>query len=168
MAEMVLTTERLRLILETREIVLARVESLSPSERAEVSADWLARATAASAADPWLHGFAVKDRTNGALLGGCAFKGHPDAEGVVEIAYGIDPAYQRRGYATEASQALIAFARNSGLVRVVRAHTRAGNVASERVLAKCDFQPIGEVIDPEDGQVWRWERPIEGIRLRSV
>jgi RimJ/RimL family protein N-acetyltransferase len=27
-----------------------------------------------------------------------------------------------------------------------------------RVLAKCGFQHIGEVIDPEDGLVWRWEK----------
>jgi RimJ/RimL family protein N-acetyltransferase len=30
--------------------------------------------------------------------------------------------------------------------------------ASARVLTKCGFRPIGEVIDPEDGPVWRWEK----------
>jgi hypothetical protein len=30
------------------------------------------------------------------------------------------------------------------------------------VLEKCGFERIGAVIDPEDGQVWRWERPKEG------
>ena len=30
--------------------------------------------------------------------------------------------------------------------------------ASTRVLRKCGFVHIGEVVDPEDGPVWRWER----------
>jgi ribosomal-protein-alanine N-acetyltransferase len=156
--EAVLTTQRLKLILESPEEVLARIEALSPSERAEVSPDWLARARTASKADPWLHGFSAADRVNGAVIGGCGFKGPPNVEGVVEIAYGVDPAYQGCGFATELSRALIAFAFSSGLVRIVRAHTKPGNSASERVLTKCGFERIGVVNDPEDGLVWRWER----------
>ncbi|MBD1877257.1 GNAT family N-acetyltransferase [Coleofasciculus sp. FACHB-T130] len=81
----------------------------------------------------------------------------PDQGGVVEIAYGVDPEYQGRGYATEAARALVNFAFRSGQVRLVRAHTWAENNASMRVLAKCGFECIGEVVDPEDGLVWRWE-----------
>jgi len=157
-----LSTERLRLVAATPAEVLARIEAMTPAERAEVSPDWLTRARAASAADPWLFGFSALDRDSGAVIGGGGFKGAPDAEGVVEIAYGIDPAHQGRGYATEAAKALVAFAFGSDLVRVVRAHTKQGNTASERVLAKCGFERIGEVIEPEDGQVWRWERTREG------
>jgi len=158
LGEMVLTTPRLRLILDTPEEVLARIALLSPSDRAEVSDEWLARIRAMSTADPWTHSFSAMDPVNGAVIGGCAFKGPPDREGVVEVAYWIDPVHQRRGYATEASQALIAFAFGSGLVRVIRAHTKPGNIASERVLAKCGFEWLGEVIDPEDGPVSRWQR----------
>ena len=162
MGGMTLLTERLRLVPATRDEVLAGIEALTPAQRAEVSPAWLARARAASTVDPWLFRFSATDRDAGAVRGGCGFKGPPDADGVVEITYGVDPAHQKRGYAMEAAQALVAFAFGSGLVRVVRAHTRPGNVASERVLAKCGFERIGEVIDPEDGQVWRWERTREG------
>ena len=31
-------------------------------------------------------------------------------------------------------------------------------IASTRVLTKCGFSRIGEVIDPDDGLVWRWEK----------
>lgn len=170
MGEVVLTTERLRLVLDSPEKVLARIEALSPSEREEVSQEWLARIRSASTADPWMHGFSATDRVNGVTIGGCAFKGPPDPEGVVEIAYGVDPVHQGRGYATEASRALIAFAFGSGLVRVIRAHTKAGNVASERVLVKCGFECVGEVIDPDDGLVLRWERSKEsaGPNARSA
>jgi len=52
----------------------------------------------------------------------------------------------------------VSFAFRHGQVRVVRAHTLPEANASTRVLTKCGFQRIGEVIDPEDGLVWRWER----------
>ena len=158
MGEVVLATERLRLVVDTPEKVLARIEALSPAERAEVSDEWLARLRSTSAADPWMHGFSATERVNGVTIGCCAFKGPPDPDGVVEIAYFVDPVHEGQGYATEASRALIVFAFDGGLVRVVRAHTKAGNVASERVLTKCGFKHVGEVIDPDDGLVSRWER----------
>jgi RimJ/RimL family protein N-acetyltransferase len=80
---------------------------------------------------------------------------------VVEIAYGIIPDYQGKGYATESVEALTAYAFRSGKVRVVRAHTRPEPNASTRILTKCGFRHIGEVIDPEDGFVWRWENHME-------
>src|SRR5207247_9533583 len=87
---------------------------------------------------------------------GC--KGPASADAVVDMSYGGKPDHQGKGYATEAAQALTAYAFSSGKVRVVRAHTRPEPTASSRVLVKCGFRRIGEVIDPEDGLVWRWER----------
>jgi RimJ/RimL family protein N-acetyltransferase len=152
-------TVNLELLLQSSEEVLASIEAMSPADRAEVSPAWVAQMKASSAADPWTHGFAVVHRASGARIGSCGYKGPPGAEGVVEIAYGIDPAYQGRGYATEAARALIAFALDTGQVRVVCAHTRPEKNASTRVLTKCGFEWMGERVDPEDGLVWRWELP---------
>jgi RimJ/RimL family protein N-acetyltransferase len=74
---------------------------------------------------------------------------------VVEVAYGIDPPHRGRGLATEAAAGLVGFALASGRARVVRAHPKQDNGASGRVLAKCGFRRVGEVIDPEDGLVQR-------------
>jgi len=134
------------------------VEAMVPSEKAQLSADWLTRVHASTSADPWTHGFSLVQRDSDIVVGKGGFKGPPGADGVVEIAYGVVPDYQGKGYATEAAQALVAYAFSSGKVRVVRAHTFAKSNASTRVLAKCGFQYIGEVIDPEDGMVWRWEK----------
>jgi RimJ/RimL family protein N-acetyltransferase len=41
---------------------------------------------------------------------------------------------------------------------LIRAHTLPEMNASCRVLEKAGFKRLGEVIDPEDGLVWRWER----------
>jgi len=152
-----IVTEHLELRLQTPEEVLASIEGMSPADRAEVSPDWLARVRSSLSADPWTHGFAVVRRTTGAVVGSCGYKGPPGDDAVVEIAYGVDPAHRGLGYATEMANALVTYAFGSGLVTVVRAHTRPAESASTRVLTKCRFERIGEVVDPEDGLVWRWE-----------
>ena len=124
----------------------------------EVSPEFLARQEAASGADVWLHGFAMVESAEGVVVGLCGYKGPPSEDGAVEIAYGLAPAYRGRGYATEAAQELVARAFASGLVRRVIAHTLPEPNASTRVLSRCGFARIGEVIDPEDGLVWRWEK----------
>lgn len=153
-----IATPRLDLVLQTPEEVLAWVDSLPPADRAEVSPDWIARVRTTPAGDPWSLSFDVIERVSGASVGGCGFKGPPDADGMVEIAYGTAEEHRGLGYATEMAAALAEFAFASGLVRLVRAHTKPDGAASARVLTRCGFKPVGEVVDPEDGVVRRWER----------
>jgi RimJ/RimL family protein N-acetyltransferase len=126
----------------------------------EVSPAWIAHLREAPGPDPWTLGFAVVHRDDERVIGSAAFKGAPDEDGVVEIAYGIAPSYEGHGYATEAAKALVAFALERVDVTSIRAHTKPENNASGRVLAKSGFHQVGEVVDPEDGLVWRWERAI--------
>lgn len=153
-----LQTARLKLVLQTPAQALAHFETLPPEERAEVSPVWLARIKTSTGADPWVHGFQLVHQESGAAIGQCGFKGPPNAEGMVEIAYGINPENRGKGYATEAAAALANYAFAQNGVRLVRAHTLPEPNASTRVLTKCGFKRIGEVIDPEDGLVWRWEK----------
>jgi [ribosomal protein S5]-alanine N-acetyltransferase len=156
MAPPQLRTKSLILNALTREDTLAMVEAMSPEIQAEVSEEWLAALRASATIDPWRHGFSIVHCGTGHTIGQCGFKGPPD-DGVVEIAYAVDPEHQGNGYATEAAAALatFAFAEN---VQIVRAHTLPQPSASTRVLTKCGFHHLGEVIDPEDGLVWRWEK----------
>jgi ribosomal-protein-alanine N-acetyltransferase len=124
----------------------------------EISPRWFAALRSATGPDPWRHGFFVVERGGQRVVGTAGFKGPPDASGVVEIAYGIVPGCEGRGYATEAAGALVRFAKGDVSVRLIRAHTLPELNASTRVLGKCGFRHIGGVIDPEDGPVWRWER----------
>ena len=124
----------------------------------EVSAEFLERLEGPAPADPWKDGFAVVHSADSIVIGFSSFTGPPGEDEMVEIAYGIAPGYQNRGHATEAAQELIAYAFASGRVRTVRAHTLPQHNASTRVLLKCGFTLIGEVIHSEDGIVWRWER----------
>ena len=126
----------------------------------EVSPAWIAHLRQATGPDPWTLGFAVVHRDDDRVIGSAGFKGAPDDDGVVEIAYGIAPSYEKRGYAPAAAKALVAFALERVDVTSIRAHTKPENGASGRVLAKSGFQHVGEVEDPEDGRVWRWERAV--------
>ena len=125
------------------------------------SADFMRRVENGKQPDPWLFGFAVVHKTDNVLVGTCGFPGPPDSDGVAEIAYGIAPAYQGHGYATEAAKSLIEFAIKDQRVKIIRAHTLAETNASTRVLQKCGLKKVGDAVDPENGlAVWRWERPV--------
>jgi [ribosomal protein S5]-alanine N-acetyltransferase len=126
----------------------------------DVSPRWLERLRSTTGPDPWVFGFAVIHRDDQCVIGAASFKGPPDDDGVVEIAYGIVPAYQGNGYATEAAAALVEFAMERVEVCTIRAHTMPDGNASMRVLVKAGFQLVGDVVDEEDGLVCRWERTV--------
>lgn len=116
---------------------------------------------AATDAPPAWGGYLALEGTTRRAVGTCGFKGGPDADGAVEIAYYTFPGEEARGVATAMAAALVDVARGGvPQVSVVRAHTLPERNASCRVLEKAKFQRAGNVIDPEDGPVWRWERPI--------
>lgn len=145
----------MKLVPRTRDEVRATLELLPPEVRVQISPQWLALLEKSAPQDAWVHGFNVVNDA-GLVVGMGSFKG-PPADGMVEIAYAIEPEQQGKGHATGAARALATFAFESGQVRVVRAHTLPDGVASQRVLLKSGFEKIGEVIDPEDGLVWRFE-----------
>src|SRR6476619_7478472 len=64
----------------------------------EVSAEFLERLNGSCGADPWKDGFAVVHIGDNTVIGLCSFTGPPDADEIVEIAYGIAPGYQNRGH----------------------------------------------------------------------
>ena len=156
-----INTPRLTLVLETLEETRARIDAMAPADKVDLSAEWLSLLAAATHADPWILGFNMLRRDDGVIVGQCGFKGPPNADGMVEIAYFVEPDCRGNGYATEAAEALTIHASSHGGVRLVRAHTLPEPNASTRVLTKAGFRNVGEVVDPEDGPVWRWERFME-------
>jgi RimJ/RimL family protein N-acetyltransferase len=146
----------MQLVPRTRDEVRATMKVLAPEVLAQFSPQWLALLEKSAEQDPWVHGFHVVNDA-GLTVGLCAFKG-PPVDGMVEIAYAIEPEHQGKGYATDAARQITAFAFASGQVRIVRAHTLPDGIASQHVLLKAGFKKIGEVVDPEDGLVWRFEQ----------
>ena len=167
-------TDRLQLVPCSAEHLLALIDGTGPFEESfglpvaeglhgylasdDVSPAWLQQLRASSGTNPWVLGFAVVHRDEQVVIGMASFKGPPDAEGTVEIAYGIAPGFEGQGFATEAAQALVTFASGDDRVRQILAHTLPEENASTRVLSKCGFECTGEIEDPEDGLIWRWAR----------
>ena len=105
---------------------------------------------------PW-QAYLAADPVRGVVIGTCAFKAVPDADRRVEIAYFTFPGFEGQGYATAMARSLIALAHEaSSDVRVI-AHTLPEENSSGSVLRKAGMRRMGEVVDPEDGLVWRWE-----------
>jgi ribosomal-protein-alanine N-acetyltransferase len=90
------------------------------------------------------------------LVGSGGFTGPPQ-HGVAEIGCEIAPRHRGRGLATAAARALVAKALQTGEVTTVVAHTLAHPTPSTGVLTKLGFHCCGDVVDPEDGPLWRWE-----------
>ena len=78
-----------------------------------------------------------------ALVGDIGFKGSPDDLGTAEIGYSVLPAFQGRGYATEAAHALVAWGFAQPGVRRIVANCRFDNPASIRVLEKIGMRQTG-------------------------
>jgi [ribosomal protein S5]-alanine N-acetyltransferase len=92
------------------------------------------------------------------IVGSVVFHGAPDAEGTVEVAYGVEEESQGRGYATEAVRASVLWALSFDSVNVVRATTPPWHIPSRRVLEKCGFQHIGEREGDMLGELLEFER----------
>ena len=88
------------------------------------------------------------------VIGSVDFKYVP-REGVTEVGYGLNPAYEGRGYMTEALTAFLALGKSLG-IRTVLADTRPDNVRSQNVLKRCGFRFL-----QEEGNLW-WERTLQG------
>ena len=102
------------------------------------SARWVARAVVAE--------------PEGVVVGHAGFHGPPDESGMVEVAYSVDPAYRRRGYARAMLGALLRRAAAEPGVSTVRATISPGNVASLATIAGFGFTEVGEQWDEEDGR----------------
>ena len=98
----------------------------------------------------WITGI-VWDPERELAVGRAGFHGPPDADGIVEVAYSVDPAHRRKGYAKAMLRALLERADADPAVTAVRASIRPDNVGSKATIAGFGFKKIGEQWDPIDG-----------------
>ncbi|MDF0528848.1 GNAT family N-acetyltransferase [Tsukamurella sp. 8F] len=91
--------------------------------------------------DPVFTLYMIRRRDDHIAIGGIGYFGPPDPDGRVRIGYGVVPAARRRGFATEALRAAIAFAADRGAATIA-ADTLAGNSASQKVLIKAGLSEV--------------------------
>jgi ribosomal-protein-alanine N-acetyltransferase len=109
---------------------------------------------------PWVTGI-VRDEDTGSSVGRAGFHGAPDADGMVEVGYAIDPVHRRRGYARAALAVMVERARAEPGVRVLRATVTPTNEASLAVVREHPFVEVGEQWDEEDGLEIVYEMPVD-------
>ena len=147
---------------------LGRARTTSPVELTEwlVSPDcigtWRFRARQAVETPedlPWVTGV-VLDEASGHPVGQAGFHAAPDAEGMVEIGYAIDPEHRRRGYARAVLEHLLERARLEPDVRTFRATVSPTNAPSLGLIGQYPFVEVGEQWDDEDGLEIIYEIPV--------
>jgi len=106
----------------------------------------------------WVTGI-IWDEHRRLAVGKAGYHGPPDADGMVEIGYSVDPAQRRRGYARAALEALLARAAQEPEVHRVRVSIRPDNEPSYRLASQYGFVKTGEQWDEEDGLEIVYERP---------
>lgn len=137
-----LSAEELRLWLDNLPALEKRKSChYRAEEMTEEFAGILRSCAAAIETDPenllWHTFWWIVRREDRAVVGSIDFKNVP-SDGVVEIGYGLGPAFEHRGYMTESVKAFLNFARARGVRRVV-AETETNNLPSQLVLQRCGF-----------------------------
>ncbi len=135
----------------------------TPLSRYLVDENWLWRIRLADIeqnpeAVDWIARPAIVD-PEGIVVGHAGFHGPPDADGVVEVAYSVDPEHRRKGYAKAMLRALLERADADPRVTAVRASIRPDNLGSRATIKGFGFRKVGEQWDPEDG--------LEDVYLRT-
>lgn len=77
---------------------------------------------------------------DGEVVGECGWKGPPDAEGAVEIAYGLGAPHRGIGLGTEAVAVLVTWTEQQADVRQVVAEALVGNEPSRALLRRLGFE----------------------------
>ena len=107
--------------------------------------------------DPaWCATFLMLRVDDGQVVGSCGFKHAPDADGVVEIGYGVAPSCQRQGVASSGVQALCAMALRSTAVRQVLACISPDNHASMALARKLGFMAGVSFLDADGEHAVAW------------
>jgi RimJ/RimL family protein N-acetyltransferase len=131
-----------------------KLANLQAADEALLPPDFVAAFAPDMCQRPGWMGFWIIEAST--VVGSGMYKFAP-RDGMVEIGYGIAPSARGKGAATALASHLCEHAFRKGAT-VVRAHSLEGNLASQRVLDKSGFKLIGKVVDPEDGEVLRFEK----------
>lgn len=107
----------------------------------------------------WVTG-AIWDEDREVVVGKAGFHAAPDADGMVEVGYAVDPAERRRGYARAALLAMLERARSEPSVRTFRVSVSPDNLASLALIGQLPFVEVGEQWDEEDGLETIFELPV--------
>lgn len=139
---MQLLTERLFLIPLRTDALQKLIDRTTDPEMVKAYCDMLNGCEAHPDQWLWYTAWGLYQNDSGDWVGDLCFKGLPE-NGHPEIGYGIEPEFWNQGYTTEAVHAACKWALEQPGVSAVEAETEPDNAASQAVLRKVGFVPIG-------------------------
>lgn len=151
MRQIAIETERLTISPQSIAEIEALHDKESDPEMKKAYSEMLDLMFGLNGFEEWGSDWKISLKT-GETVGGIGFKGLPDAEGIVEIGYGIDEAYRQRGYATEAVGGMVKWAMKENGVKYITAQTDPNNNISQKVLLANGFFRDG---NGEEGPLFR-------------
>jgi [ribosomal protein S5]-alanine N-acetyltransferase len=89
------------------------------------------------------------------MVADCCFKGEPNEKGEIEIGYGTYPAFEGKGFMTEAVGEMGRWAFEQPHVQSVIAQTDPSNIASQKILEKNNFVEYGRTAE---NILWRIDK----------
>ena len=112
--------------------------------------------------------YAVIRRQDEEFLGWCGLKYHPEAD-VVDLGYRFFQAHWKKGYATEAANAMITYGFDRLKYPFLVAHSHIKNFGSQKVLERCDFKQIKQITyDNQPAFLYKKDNPEYSIKEISA
>lgn len=99
---------------------------------------------------------AIENKTNGICIGIVGVHPKSEIDNEVEILYGVSDNYQNKGYATEASKALIQWIFEYTNLNSLTAIVKPENITSKNVIKKLGFELIDTRVIPYDGHMCKF------------
>lgn len=134
-------------VILTRRLLLRPPDGADRATIARLAANPHVAENLAAAPGEWSGGpcasFAIVEREPGVVIGAASWGAIADRPGSVEIATWVGEPHWGRGYATEATQAMIDHVFTDEGTNLVWCANRASSTRSRRVVEKCGFQYRG-------------------------
>ena len=85
------------------------------------------------------------------VVGSAGFHNLPDENGMIEIGFGVDPAFQNKGYGKQILHGMWGWVVNEPGVKTLRYTVSPSNLISRQIILKLEFKLVGEQMDDIDG-----------------
>ncbi len=100
------------------------------------------------------------------VVGSAGFHNLPDENGMIEIGFGVDPAFQNKGYGKQILHGMWGWVVKEPGVKTLRYTVSPSNLISKQIIQKLEFKLVGEQMDDIDGVEEIYELSANDYKLR--
>jgi RimJ/RimL family protein N-acetyltransferase len=95
------------------------------------------------------------------IVGSAGFKDFPNADGMIEIGYGIVPEMQNQGLGKELLLGMWKMISTNPAVKILRYVVNENNGPSLHIIRSLGFPEVGRQVDPEEGVEIIFDMPVD-------